>query len=95
MEEKREPLIRSPLTKQDKRLLALVRAREKISQSGVQRESVRDPIQRAKNNPRSKVAAIHAKCCDCCGTSENPGWMTEIRKCPVTSCPLYQFRPYK
>lgn len=87
--------IASPSNDQPQRYDALEKAREKKVLLRLQNESGINPILKARLNPKSKVCAIAAKCCDCVGTNENPGWMTEIRKCPVTSCPLYQFRPYK
>lgn len=35
----------------------------------------------------SPIKAIRAKCMDCsCGSSE------EVKQCPVSSCPLYEYR---
>lgn len=85
----------SPLDDHQKRLANLNKAREKKVLLKLQNESGFNPILKAKLNPESRSLAIAAKCCDCVGTNENPGWMTEIRKCPITSCPLFNFRPYK
>ena len=35
----------------------------------------------------SRSKAIRLKCLDCCC-----GNMTEVRKCPATSCPLWRYR---
>jgi hypothetical protein len=38
----------------------------------------------------SMRAAVNSKCLDCtCWES------TEVRQCPATDCPLYQYRPYQ
>lgn len=90
-----QAIIASPSDENLRRLSALDKAREKKTLLKLRNENGFNPILKAKLNPKSKIMAIAAKCCDCVGTHENPGWMTEIRKCQVTSCPLYQFRPYK
>lgn len=93
--ENSQPITDSQQNDPAQRYEALAKAREKKVLLRLQNESGINPILKAKLNPKSKVCAIAAKCCDCVGTNENPGWMTEIRKCPVTSCPLFNFRPYK
>ncbi len=35
----------------------------------------------------SRSKAIRLKCIDCCA-----GNMAEVRKCPVTNCPLWRYR---
>ena len=35
----------------------------------------------------SRAKAIRLKCIDCCGNQ-----IAEVRKCPVTSCPLWRYR---
>ena len=93
--ENEQSTIASPQDEHQRRLSALDKAREKKTLLKLRNETGFNPILKAKLNPKSKVLAIAAKCCDCVGTHENPGWMTEIRKCSVTSCPLFNFRPYK
>ena len=39
---------------------------------------------------RSRTAAIKAKCLDCCNWQR-----VEISYCPVKTCPLYPYRPYR
>jgi hypothetical protein len=39
---------------------------------------------------KSMRAAVNAKCLDCCCWQS-----TEVKKCPATDCPLYQYRPYQ
>lgn len=41
-------------------------------------------------NKESMRAAVNAKCLDCCCWES-----AEVRKCPATDCPLYQYRPYQ
>jgi len=50
----------------------------------------RNPIQIAKDNPKSLRKAINAKCWDCsCFQSY------EITKCQVFDCSLWNLRPYQ
>lgn len=39
---------------------------------------------------QSMRAAVNAKCLDCCCWESR-----EVKKCPATDCPLYQYRPYQ
>ena len=52
-----------------------------------------NPIERAKQNPKSMRLAINAQCYDCMGRES--GWKNEVRNCPSKNCPLLGFRPYK
>ena len=54
-----------------------------------------DPLQRAKENPKSLRKAITAKCWDCVGAGADPNPRAEIRHCPDTACPLHPVRPYQ
>ena len=47
------------------------------------------PFDRWKEKNTRKTA-IDAKCYDCTCAS-----IVEIRECPMTDCPLYEWRPYK
>jgi hypothetical protein len=38
----------------------------------------------------TRSQAIMYKCKDCCA-----GYKNEIKKCAITDCPLYPFRPYQ
>jgi len=49
-----------------------------------------DPIQKAKENPKSLRLAINAKCYECCDGSR-----AEIRNCSAHGCPLRNLRPYQ
>lgn len=42
-----------------------------------------------EENPKvmTPMKAIRAKCLDCCG-----GQYSEVKMCPCTNCPLYDFR---
>lgn len=51
---------------------------------------VLDPIEKAKQNPKSKVLAIRAYCWDCAG-----GVKAEVTACPSSSCPLWLHRPWQ
>lgn len=52
--------------------------------------TVLDPMEKAKQNPKSKVLAIRAYCYDCVG-----GVKAEVTACPSTSCPLWLHRPWQ
>lgn len=51
---------------------------------------VLDPMEKARQNPKSKVLAIRAYCWDCVGGSR-----TEVTLCPSTNCPLWLHRPWQ
>ena len=68
----------------------------KIGQSPIQ-SNLKNPILKALNKPKSRSAAIAAKCCDCIGCDLNHlamGFRTTIAECEVFDCPLHSFRPY-
>jgi len=48
-----------------------------------------DPIEKARQNPKSKVLAIRAFCWDCVG-----GVKAEVTNCPSNNCPLWLHRPW-
>jgi hypothetical protein len=52
-----------------------------------------NPIEKAKQNPKSRVLAIAAQCFDCMG--QESGWRNEVKNCPSKNCPLFGLRPYK
>ena len=52
-----------------------------------------NPIEKAKQSPKSMRLAINAFCFDCMG--QESGWRNHIRACPSKNCPLFGFRPYK
>jgi hypothetical protein len=49
-----------------------------------------NPQERHLADPLSRAKAVHAKCWDCCVFQRE-----EIRRCPMTDCALWDFRPYK
>jgi hypothetical protein len=51
---------------------------------------MRNPAERFADDPKSRAKAVAAKCWDCCAEQRS-----EIRKCPMTDCSLWHFRPYK
>lgn len=53
------------------------------------------PIIKARANPGSLRLAINAKCCECMGGSNEPGWRREVRECSSRTCPLYPVRPFR
>lgn len=39
---------------------------------------------------KSRAAAVHAKCLECCGWQR-----VEVANCTVQGCPLWRYRPYQ
>ena len=71
--------------------IALQEYREKVASGEI--EVVRlNPIEKAKNNPKSLRLAIDAQCFDCMGRT---GSTNDIRECTAKDCPLYPVRPYR
>ena len=71
--------------------IALQEYREKVASGEI--EVVRlNPIEKAKNNPKSLRLAIDAQCFDCMGRT---GSTSDIRECTAKDCPLYKVRPYR
>ena len=64
--------------------------RERIANGEIARPERLDPIENAKLNPRSLKLAIRAKCWECSACS-----VVDVKECSVTSCPLYDHRPWK
>ncbi len=69
---------------------ALAKYREMVTSGEIESVTRKNPLEKHKDDPKSRAKAIGAKCWDCTG-----GQREEIRKCPMTDCPLYGFRPYK
>jgi len=61
--------------------------REKIKMGLVEKL---DPIEKAKQNPRSLRFAINAMCYDCCCFHK-----PEVRFCTAVNCPLHNLRPWQ
>lgn len=51
---------------------------------------VLDPMEKARQNPKSKTLAIRAYCFDCCGGNKQ-----EVTLCPSKNCPLWVHRPWQ
>jgi hypothetical protein len=69
----------------------LAEYREKVASGEI--EVVRlNPIEKAKNNPKSLRLAIDAQCFDCMGRT---GSTSDIRECTAKDCPLYPVRSYR
>lgn len=80
----------------DSRTTALAKAREAVAKKRAAGQfRVLDPIEKARNNPKSLRLAINAKCWDCVGAGSDPHPRKEIGNCVMTDCPLYPVRPYQ
>lgn len=53
------------------------------------------PIEKAQDKPTSLRLAINGKCFDCIGCGFDPSPQNEIRNCQITTCPLWNVRPYQ
>jgi hypothetical protein len=71
----------------------LQKARAKLAENRASDIKPLNPIEKAKQNPKSRVFAITAYCYDCMGRES--GWRNTVRECTSTNCPLFGFRPYK
>jgi len=57
-----------------------------------------NPIRQLRTKPKSRAAAIKAKCAECFGCTYNHierGFRASISECSAHSCPLHGFRPYQ
>ena len=64
--------------------------RQKLKMGLVEKSEPLDPIEKAKQNPKSLRFAINAKCFDCC-CFQKP----EVTFCTAKACPLYSLRPWQ
>ena len=69
------------------------KARAKLAENRLKGIKPPNPIERAKQNPKSRVLAITAFCYDCMG--QESGWRNMVQTCTAPKCPLYGFRPHK
>jgi len=69
---------------------ALKEYHERVKSGEIIRAKATNPKERALANPTSRAMAVAAKCFDCCGEQRE-----EIKRCPMTDCALWNFRPYK
>lgn len=56
------------------------------------RMTKRNPLEKLQDNPKSLRCAINAMCYDCNGM-EN--WARRTRECDITTCPLFNVRPFR
>jgi hypothetical protein len=54
-----------------------------------------NPLEKAKENPKSLRSAVNAKCFECEGEGVDPGWRGRIKGCIIPDCPLHPVRPYR
>ena len=71
----------------------LQKARAKLAENRAKGINSPNPMERAKQNPKSRVFAIAAFCYDCMGRES--GWRNAVKECTSPNCPLFDFRPYK
>ena len=71
----------------------LQKARAKKAQNARLGIKPLNPLEKAKQNPNSRVLAINAQCYDCMGRES--GWRNAVKGCTSPNCPLFGFRPYK
>ena len=64
--------------------------RQKLEMGLVETPKQLDPIEKAKQNPKSLRSAINAKCFDCCCFHK-----PEVKYCTAVNCPLYILRPWQ
>ena len=71
----------------------LQKARAKLAENRAKGNKPLNPIEKAKQNTKSRVLAIAAFCYDCMG--QQPGWRNMVKTCTSPDCPLFKFRPFK
>jgi hypothetical protein len=54
-----------------------------------------NPLEKARQNPKSRKLAVNAKCFECEGEDYDPGWQVRIKTCIIPDCPLHPVRPYQ
>lgn len=64
--------------------------RQKLNLGLVEKSVPLDPMEKAKQNPKSLRSAINAKCFDCC-CFQKP----EVKYCTAVNCPLHHLRPWQ
>lgn len=63
---------------------------EKVKKGEIERTPPKDPIQKAKDNPKSLRAALNAKCWECACYQRK-----EVTECTAKDCPLWRLRPWQ
>ena len=71
----------------------LQKARAKLAENRAKGIKPLNPMEKAKQNPNSRVFAIAAFCFDCMG--QVTGWRKMVKTCTAPNCPLFGFRPCK
>ena len=71
----------------------LQKARAKLAENRAKGTKRLNPLEKAKQNPKSMRLAINAFCYECMGYAKS--WRTDVRDCTAKNCPLFGFRPYK
>ena len=71
----------------------LQKARAKLAENRAKGIKRLNPLEKAKQNPKSRVLAINAFCYECMGFAKS--WRNDVRDCTAKNCPLFRFRPYK
>ena len=56
---------------------------------------IKNPIERALEQPESLRRAITAKCYECVGMDGDANFRETIRTCTSPKCPLFHLRPYQ
>ncbi len=76
---------------------ALTKAREKKAEIISIKGSIKrlNPLEKAKQNPKSLRLAVNAKCFECEGEDYDLGWRGRIKECIIPDCPLFPVRPYR
>ena len=64
--------------------------RQKLKMGLIKVAKSLDPIEKAKQNPKSLRFAISAKCYDCSGFTK-----ADVRNCDMPYCELFKVRPYQ
>ena len=52
-----------------------------------------NPLERAHRKPTSLRLAVAARCWQCQGEGQDPGWRDAIRDCTARTCALHPHRP--
>lgn len=60
-----------------------------------QKLSRRNPLEKSRAQPNSLRLAVSAKCYECVGGYQDPGFRAKIRNCGVFGCALHFARPYR
>ncbi len=68
----------------------LAEYRKKLDSGEIVRAKPLNPREKAKANAKSLRLAINANCFDCVGGSR-----TEVTRCEITDCPLWNVRPWQ